>query len=386
MARIRDIVILGATGSIGLQTLKICKDKNISVKAIAFNENYDEGIKIIKEYKPLYVAVSSLLSFEKLKELDFKETIVEYGDKALEKALNYSHNIVNAITGLAGLKPTIWSLQENNTLFLANKESLVVAGDLIKKEAKEKHMKIVPIDSEHDAINRLINNKHINVNNKIKKIIITASGGAFRDKTREELLDVSVMEALKHPNWSMGKKITIDSATMVNKGLEVIEAHHLFDIDYDRIDTIIHPESIIHSMVELVDGSVEAVMYMPSMLVPIQNALLGEFENLEVSRIDFVKLSKLSFKEMDYQRFPMIKLAYEVGKKGGFYPTCYNASNEVAVQLFLEGKISFLEIEKIITDMINKFNSMEISKLDYNFDNILLVHNQVIKCIKEVYK
>lgn len=382
----KDIVLLGATGSIGLQTLNICKENDIRVKAIAFNENYDEGIKIIKEYNPLYVAVSSLLSFEKLKELDFKETIIEYGDKALEKALNYSHNIVNAISGLEGLKPTIWSLQENNTLFLANKESLVVAGDLIKKEAKEKNVKIVPIDSEHNAINRLINNKHINVNNKIKKIIITASGGAFRDKTRKELLDVSVREALKHPNWSMGKKITIDSATMVNKGLEVIEAHHLFDIDYDKIDTIIHPESIIHSMVEFIDGSVEAVMYMPSMLVPIQNALLGSFENLETLQIDFAKLSKITFKEMDYQRFPMIKLAYEVGKKGGLYPACYNASNEIAVKLFLEGEIAFLEIEKIITDMINNFNLMEISKLDYNFDNILLVHNQVIKYIKEVYK
>ena len=394
MDKIKDIVLLGATGSIGTQTLEICSNKKIKVKGIAFNNSYEKAIEIIEKYDPICICTSSLSSFEKLKEI-YKDKEIVYGDEGFKKIVDYSDNIVNAITGIAGLKPTIYSLKRGKTIYLANKETLVVAGDLIKREAQEKNVKIIPIDSEHDAIYRLIhNNKLINCENKdykISRLIITASGGAFKNKTREELKDVTIEEALKHPNWSRGKKITIDSQTMVNKALEIIEAYYLFDIDYDKIETIIHPESIIHSMVEYCDGSVEAVMYNPTMLIPIQNALLKDFENINVKKLDFNSLKSLTFMKMDFDRFPVIRLAYEVLKKKGFYPVCFNASNEACVDLFLKGKISFLDIEKIILETIKiietlKVKDKKITELEYNFENILLVHETVIKKIKEVYE
>ena len=394
MDKIKDIVLLGATGSIGTQTLEICSNKKIKVKGIAFNNSYEKAIEIIDKYDPICICTSSLSSFEKLKEI-YKGKEIVYGDEGFKKIVDYSDNIVNAITGIAGLKPTIYSLKRGKTIYLANKETLVVAGDLIKKEAQEKNVKIIPIDSEHDAIYRLIhNNKLINCENKdykISRLIITASGVAFKNKTREELKDVTIEEALKHPNWSMGKKITIDSQTMVNKALEIIEAYYLFDIDYDKIETIIHPESIIHSMVEYCDGSVEAVMYNPTMLIPIQNALLEDFENINVKKLDFNSLKSLTFMKMDFDRFPVIRLAYEVLKKKEFYPVCFNASNEACVDLFLKGKISFLDIEKIILETIKSIETLKvkdkkITELEYNFENILLVHETVIKKIKEVYK
>lgn len=394
MDKIKDIVLLGATGSIGIQTLEVCSNYNIKVKGIAFNNNYEKAIEIINNYNPECICTSSLVSFEKLKEI-YKDKKIVYGDEGFKEIVNYSNNIVNAITGIAGLKPTIYSLKESKTIYLANKETLVVAGDLIKKEAKEKGVTIIPIDSEHDAIYRLIHNNKLinndNKNHKISRLIITASGGAFKNKTREELENVTVEEALKHPNWSMGKKITIDSQTMVNKALEIIEAYYLFDIDYKKIETIIHPESIIHSMVEYCDGSVEAVMYNPTMLIPIQNALLKDYENTNVKKIDFNTLKSITFMKMDLDRFKVIKLAYEVIEKKGFYPTCFNASNEACVNLFLNGKISFLDIEKIILETINDIDKLKIlgkgiNELEYNFDNILLVHETIIKKIKEVHE
>ena len=286
-------------------------------------------------------------------------------------------------------------MEENKTIYLANKETLVVAGDLIKKEAREKGVTIIPIDSEHDAIYRLIHNNKLidneNKNHKISRLIITASGGAFKNKTREELENITIEQALKHPNWSMGKKITIDSQTMVNKALEIIEAYYLFDIDYKNIETIIHPESIIHSMVEYCDGSVEAVMYNPTMIIPIQNALLKDYEKTNVKKIDFNTLKSITFMKMDLDRFKVVKLAYEVIEKKGFYPTCFNASNEACVSLFLNGKISFLDIEKIILETINDIDKLKIhgkgiNELEYNFDNILLVHKTIIEKIKEVHE
>ena len=348
MNKINDLVLLGATGSIGEQTITVCLNNDIVIKAIAFGKNIDKAIEVIKQCKPEFVCAfgekeALELSTKINSSLNNLNVEIGFGEDGLKKAISYSNNIVNAITGIAGLKPTIWSIGAKKNLMLANKESLVVGGELINKLALENNVEIIPIDSEHNAIYRLVKNNK----NEISKLIITASGGSFRNKTREELVNISVKDALNHPNWSMGKKITIDSATMANKGLEVIEAHYLFNIDYDKIETIIHPESIIHSMVEYNDNSVGAILYSPSMIIPIQDAILNKYEKTEVAKLDFGKIKTLNFTEMDFSRFPLLKLAYEVGRKGGLYPTVYNASNEAAVELFLEEKISFLDIEKI---------------------------------------
>lgn len=379
MAKIKDLVLLGATGSIGEQTIKVCTDNDIVIKAIAFGKNINKAIDVIKICKPEFVCAFSEKEANELKDKVTCE--VGFGLEGLKKTISYSNNIVNAITGISGLRPTIWSIEAGKNLMLANKESLVVGGELINKLAKENSVEIIPIDSEHNAIYRLVKNNKAEVN----KLIITASGGSFRDKTRDELAGKTVKEALNHPNWSMGKKITIDSATMVNKGLEVIEAHYLFNIDYDRIETIIHPESIIHSMVEYKDNSVGAVLYSPSMIIPIQEAILDKLSKTDVPKLDFAKLRTLNFKEMNYERFPMIKLAYEVGKKGGLYPTVYNASNEIAVELFLEEKISFLEIENIISNAVKNFDNSKFEN-GYTIEDIINTDIAIKERIKEVYK
>ena len=390
MDKIKDLVLLGATGSIGKQTTEVCQRNQIMIKAIAFGKNIIKGLEIIKQCKPLYVCVYDELESSKLINMiddynlnsnDLEKIIckIGYGDDGLKQAISYSNNIVNAITGIAGLKPTIWAIENRKNLMLANKESLVVGGELINRIAVDNGVKIIPIDSEHNAIYRLVKNNK----NEVKKLIITASGGSFRNKKRDELSNITVKEALNHPNWSMGKKITIDSATMVNKGLEVIEAHYLFNIDYDRIETIIHPESIIHSMVEYFDNSVGAILYNPSMIIPIQDAILGVYSNTSVNPLDFSKLSSLNFIKMDYDRFPMIKLAYEVGKKGGLYPTVYNASNEAAVDLFLNEKISFLTIEKIIRESVDNFKD---NKINYTLEDIINTDKSIKERIKEVYR
>ncbi len=379
MAKIKDLVLLGATGSIGEQTIKVCTDNDIVIKAIAFGKNINKAIEVIKICKPEFICAFSEKEANELKDKVTCE--VGFGLEGLKKTISYSNNIVNAITGISGLRTTIWSIEAGKNLMLANKESLVVGGELINKLAKENGVEIIPIDSEHNAIYRLVKNNKAEVN----KLIITASGGSFREKTRDELAGKTVKEALNHPNWSMGKKITIDSATMVNKGLEVIEAHYLFNIDYDRIETIIHPESIIHSMVEYKDNSVGAVLYSPSMIIPIQEAILGKLSKTDVPKLDFAKLRTLNFKEMNYERFPMIKLAYEVGKKGGLYPTVYNASNEIAVELFLEEKISFLEIENIISNAVNEFDNSKFEN-GYTIEDIINTDIAIKERIKEVYK
>lgn len=394
MGKINNIVLLGATGSIGLQTLKICKENNIKVLGFSFNKNYQEAIKLIPLFKPIIVYTENEISFKKVKE-KFPNLEVVNTKEGLKKLIGLSKNIVNAISGISGLLPTIYSLIKGNNIFLANKETIVVYGEKLFEDAKANDVKIIPIDSEHNAIDRLINNNKLindnNKNEKILKIIITASGGSFHNLTKEECEKITVKEALNHPNWSMGGKITIDSQTMVNKGLEIIEAHYLFNIPYEKIEAVIHPQSIIHSMVEYIDGSVEAVLYAPSMLIPIQNALLGDINKIETKQLNFNNLSNLTFKEIDRERFKVIDCAYYVGKKGGFYPACYNAANEACVSLFLEGIINYNDIERIIIETIDKIpflyiNERKIEELEYNYTNILLVNNYIIKMIKEVYK
>ncbi len=378
----KEIILLGATGSIGTQALEIIKHNNeYKVKAISVGHNIEKAKIIIQEFNIEYVNVIEEEDAHKLQK-EFPNVLVSFGVEGLIKMIRkYPGDLLNAITGIAGLIPTIEGIKNKKNILLANKETMVVAGDIINKMAKENDVKIIPIDSEHNAIYRLLNNEN---KKTVKNLIITASGGAFRDKTRDELKNVSVRDALCHPNWQMGMKITVDCATMVNKGLEVMEAHHLFGFDYDKIKTVIHKESIIHSMVEFNDNSVSALMYNPSMTLPISYALFNEPVDSLVKELDFEEVSSLTFRKMDYSRYPMIELAYKVGKMGGFMPTIYNASNEIAVSLFLNEKINFLEIEDIIKNAINNkdYYLNKLGNLDFNIDNILLLDKIVKEDIK----
>ena len=378
----KDLILLGATGSIGEQTLISTDNSCYKVSVITVGHNINKAVDIIKNHDIKYVSCIEESDSKYIKSL-FPNIEVGFGEEGILNAIrNYPGDVLNAITGIAGLRPTVEAIKNKKNIFLANKETLVVAGDIINKLAKEYNVKIVPIDSEHNAIYQLLNGID---KNGVKKLIITASGGAFRDKNRCELDTVTISDALNHPNWSMGNKITVDCATMVNKGLEVMEAHYLFDMPYDKITTVIHKESIIHSMVEYTDNSVRALLYNPSMIIPIQNALFGFVKEPLVKEIDFVKLGTLSFKEMDYNRYPMIKLAYEVGMKGGFYPTVYNASNEKAVELFINGKIKFLEIEEIIRKCVNDFSKSNFDQ-EFNIDNIIKLDKMIKKSINGLVK
>ena len=361
----KNIFLLGASGSIGTQTLDIISNNSdFCLKSISIGKNIMRATSIIKEFRPEFVGVSSKEDMLKLVK-EFPEIEFGYGEEGLIKAATYGDEggfLINAVVGMVGLVPTIAAIKKKRDILLANKETLVTGGEIIMKLVEEYQVKLFPIDSEHSAIYQcLISGRKEDVS----RIIITASGGAFRDKTRDELVDVNLEEALNHPNWSMGNKITVDCATMVNKGLEVIEAHYLFDMPYEKIETIIHPESIIHSMVEYKDGSTMAQMSVPNMMLPIQYALYHprHRDNISLEKIDFNSLGSISFRKMDFLRYPMIKTAYEVGKKGGLMPTVYNAANEAAVDLFIQGKIKFIEIENIIKEMVLKYQNKNIAKL-----------------------
>ena len=377
----KEIILLGATGSIGAQVLDVIKDNNeFRLVAISFGKNVNKAIEIIEEFKPQYVCTleekDALYLKEKFEDINFcygNDGLVTIASLDVKKGL-----LVNAIVGIAGLLPTIKGIESKKDILLANKETLVVAGDIINRKVFENGVKLIPIDSEHSAILQCLNSGEIS---EVKKIIITASGGSFRDKTREELENVTLEEAIKHPNWSMGTKITIDSSTMVNKGLEIIEAHHLFGLSYDKIEAIIHKESIIHSMVEYNDGAIIAQLGTPNMRIPIAYALnYPHHKKVEnVSYLDLIKNSNLTFQKMDYDRFPMVRLAYFVGKSGGILPLVYNTSNEVAVDLFIKGKIKYLEIEKIITDMVNFYKEKNI--LNPTVDDIFKVDKEIRELI-----
>lgn len=350
----KNLYLLGATGSIGTQVLDVVRNLDgFKIKSISVGRNINLAVEIIKEFSPEYVSVIEKKDKELLSDL-FPNLLIGYGEESIVSAATYSCEpglLINAVVGMVGLLPTIAAIKKGRDILLANKETLVVAGDIITKLVKQYGVNLLPIDSEHSAIFQCLQGHDPN---DVSKLIITASGGSFRDKSRKDLEHVTLADALKHPNWSMGKKITIDSATMVNKGLEIIEAHHLFGVDYDNIDAIIHPESIIHSMVEYRDNSVIAQLSIPDMRIPIQYALTYPKKlTMNTKQIDFTLLNKLTFKKMDMERFPLISLAYKVGKLAGNMPTVYNSSNEVAVELFLNGEINFLDIEKIIIEAVN---------------------------------
>ena len=378
----KNIILLGSTGSIGTQTLDIVKKNptKYNLVGVSLGRDLNKSIELIKEYNPSSVIVRYNNQIEVIKK-SFPHIIIceeNQFEKFIEINKHYDNCLlVNALMGSIGLLPTVKAIENKIDVAIANKETLVIAGEIINKLLNENNVKLFPIDSEHSAILQcLIGEKKEN----IKEIIITASGGSFRDYSRDELEHVTVEDALKHPNWKMGNKITIDSATMMNKGLEVIEAHYLFDVDYDQIKTIIHRESIIHSMVKFKDNSVKAQLGLSDMRIPI-NYALGYPDRLdfEESDIDFVKIGKLSFNEMDFNRYPLLKLAYECGKMKGNMPCIMNACNEACVQLFLDGKIGFLDIEKIVIEEVYKEEYRKDIDINYLIDLDLKIKNQIIK-------
>lgn len=382
----KRISILGATGSIGTQTIDVIRREknNFQLVAISANRNIKTTLEIIKEFNPKYVVMSHKESYDKLLQeamnLNYKGKIL-YGMEGMNfiATLEEIDIVVTSVVGMIGLEPTLKAIEAKKDIALANKETLVVAGEIVMKAAEENRVSIFPVDSEHSAIFQSLQGER---NNKIKNILLTASGGPFRGKSIEELERVTPKDALKHPNWNMGKKISIDSATLMNKGLEVIEARWLFNVNYDSIKVVVHPESIIHSMVEYTDGSVIGQMGTADMRLPIQYALnYPERKNQIVQSVDFLKVKTLNFEKPDIDTFKALKLAYDAGKIGGIMPTILNGANEVAVDLFLKGKISFLQIAYIIEETMEKLYKEE----EVTLNNVIKVDLDTRKYIYEKY-
>ena len=366
----KQIAILGSTGSIGTQTLEVVRENgDIQVLAMAAVNNLGLLEDQIREFHPKLVAV---WSEEKAKELRDRikdtDTEVMCGMDGLIAVSVYEdvEILVTAIVGMIGIRPTIEAIKAGKHIALANKETLVTAGHIIMPLAKEYGVSILPVDSEHSAIfQSLQGNEH----KSIHKILLTASGGPFRGKKEEDLLNIKVEDALKHPNWTMGQKITIDSSTMINKGLEVIEAKWLFDVDVDQVQVVVQPQSIIHSMVEYIDGAIMAELGTPDMKLPIQYALYyPERRYLPGERLDFWSLGKIDFEKPDMKTFYGLTLAYEAGRKGGSLPTVFNAANELAVSKFLNREIKYLEIMEIVEDCMRAHQNIEHPTLEQILD------------------
>ena len=346
----KKVAILGSTGSIGTQTLEIIRDnEDLQAVALAAGQNVDLMEKQIREFHPQIAGMWSEEAAADLRQRvsDLPVKIVCGMDGLLEIAsFPESDVVVTAVVGMIGIRPTIAAIESGKTIALANKETLVTAGHIIIPLAKECNVQILPVDSEHSAI---FQSMHGENRERVSKILLTASGGPFRGKKTEELQDITVEDALKHPNWSMGRKITVDSATLVNKGLEVMEAKWLFDVEPEQIQVVVHPQSIIHSMVEYVDGGIMAQLGMPDMKLPIQYALFyPDRRPMDGRRVDFFALKSISFEEPDIKTFRGLQLAYDAIAAGGSMPTVFNAANEKAVGLFLDKKIRFLAIYDLI--------------------------------------
>ena len=352
----RRIAVLGSTGSIGTQTLEVVENNSdMEITALAAGSNIRLLEEQIRRFRPKVAAVWSEERAAELKDrvadLDVR---VEAGlDGLIAVATEASAQVVvTAVVGMIGIRPTIAAIQAGKDIALANKETLVTAGHLIIPMVRERGVRLLPVDSEHSAIFQCLNGEH---GNRIHKILLTASGGPFRGKTREEMKNIQVEDALKHPNWSMGQKITIDSSTMVNKGLEVMEARWLFGVEMDQVQVVVQPQSIIHSMVEFEDGAVMAQLGTPDMKLPIQYALCWpERRPMGGERLDFWKLAEIRFEKPDFDNFPGLSLAYEAGRTGGSLPTVFNAANERAVSMFLNRKIGYLTITDIIESAMRR--------------------------------
>lgn len=354
----KKIALLGATGSIGSNTLDIVQNNPelFQISALTFNRNLEQGRRLIRTFQPAYVGVGDEQDARVLKQ-EFPTVQFGVGLEGLCEAAAWSDVDVTlvAVSGSVGLLPTLAAIRAGKTIALANKETLVMGGEIIMAEAQANQTTILPVDSEHSAIFQCLQGE---AGENLKEIVITASGGSLRALTRAELKTVTIDQALNHPNWSMGQKITIDSATMVNKGLEVIEAHWLFALDYAKIKVVLHPESIVHSLIVLNDGAYLAQLGPSDMREPIQYALTypRRLPIQQARHFSLSEIGELHFAPMSFERFPMLRLAYQVGAAGGAYPTVYNAANEVAVQAFLLKQIDYLTIEQLIERAVQQQN------------------------------
>lgn len=361
----RKISIIGSTGSIGRQALEVIEKLQDKFEIIALTGG--ANVELLREqalkFKPKYVCVGN----SKGEKLDIAGAKTLYGQEGLEEICSNKENdiILVSVSGKVGLRPTLTAIDNGIDIALANKETLVMAGDIVMPRAKEKGVNIIPVDSEHCAIHQCI--KDIS---QVDKLIITASGGPFLHKTIDDMKNATVAQALNHPRWSMGKKITVDSATLMNKGLEIIEAHHLFNMPYEKIDVVVHPQSIVHSAIEYVDGSVIAQLGLPSMHIPIQYAITypERFEGIKSKSFSFADIARLDFEKPDFEKFPSVKMAYEAGKIGGSTTVCMNAANEEAVFAFLEDKIKLYEIYQITSKMMEQHHLVKKPSIDEIFE------------------
>jgi 1-deoxy-D-xylulose-5-phosphate reductoisomerase len=383
----KKLSVLGVTGSIGTQTLDVIRQQpeDFKLVSISANSDYLKIIHIIEEFKPKYVVMIEAVAVSKVKQYCLENKLdieVLSGMEGLIyiSSLEEIDMVVTSIVGMVGLEPTLSAIRAGKDIALANKETLVVAGEIVIKEAEKYKVKILPVDSEHGAIFQCLNGEN---SKDIKRILLTASGGPFRGMKRPQLLNITSAEALKHPKWNMGKKISIDSSTLMNKGLEVIEAHWLFGCDYKNIEVVVHPQSIVHSMVEFVDGSIIAQLGDTDMRLPIQYAINYPIREKQVVKsLDFKTIGNLTFEEPDKETFPCLRLAYEAGEAGMLMPTILNAANEACVELFLEDRIGFYKVSYIIEECMMKFDY----KKEVTVDNVIEMDSMVKEYIRVSYK
>lgn len=375
----KTIYLLGGSGSIGRQTLDIISryPDQFDIKGISLGSHHETNHDILSTHH------IPLVCLRKEEDLPYYQTHYPhisfiFGDHGLLTLAKQKPKglLINALSGSAGLKPTVEAIKSGHDIALANKETLVMAGEIINDLLKTYHVHLYPIDSEHSALWQIMRGEKIET---IQKLVITASGGSFRDLSRDDLQSVTKEQALKHPNWTMGEKITIDSATMMNKGLEVIEAHHLFHLPYTKIETILHKESIVHGLIYFCDGTVKASMSLSDMRIPIQYALFYPERKPYPSELN---LTQLSFQPMDFQRFPLLDLAYHVGNAGGLLPTVMNAANEAAVRLFLKGHIDFLTIEDIVINTVKSYKNI----INPTIDDIIQTDHEVQSSVVRKYE
>ncbi|HPJ20842.1 MAG TPA: 1-deoxy-D-xylulose-5-phosphate reductoisomerase [Clostridia bacterium] len=377
------VCILGATGSIGRQALDVCREMGFIVTCVTADTDYEGLAAICRDYGPGHAAIASEDKYEKFKTLIDGVRTYAGSPGILECIRNSNADIVvNGIVGSAGIMPTLEAIGTARRVALANKETLVAAGDLIMKAAHERNVELIPVDSEHSAVFQCMEgNRH----NEIDSIYLTASGGPFRGYSAEKLKDVTREMALRHPSWTMGSKITIDSATLMNKGLEVIEARWLFDMEYERIKVVVHPGSIVHSMVGFTDGSIIAQLGAPDMRIPIQYSLTYPKRVCNnFSKLDIYNLAGLQFHEPDMETFRCLSLAYEAGRTGKTMPCAMNAANEEAVRAFLSGHISFLDIPRIIEEVMTMHDPVEAKSIETILEQDKLARQNAQRMIKEV--
>ena len=379
----KQISILGSTGSIGTQTLDIVKQypNEFKITGLTANSNIDLLKKQIEEFKPEAVAVMQKEKADLLKGTVDTPVYAEMDGLIKIATLENADTIINSLVGSVGVLPTIKAIKNKKNIALANKETLVTAGEIVMKEVKGNNVNLMPIDSEHSAIFQCLNGENID---EMNKIIITCSGGAFKNRTKEQLENTTAKDALKHPTWNMGAKITIDSATLMNKGFEVIEAHWLYSMPYEKIEVVIHPQSVIHSLVEFNDKSVIAQLGLPDMKIPIQYALTYPKRlKTNLKNLNLAEVKELTFKKPNLELFPCLKYAYEAGEIQGTMPAVLNAANEITVQYFLQDKIKFLDIPRLIKKMMDEHNVIKNPDLDEILDVDKTIKEKTRKEIEE---